>query len=116
MSTDGFEKTTKWLQSLEYLPPFMRDFHDCKDVFKLLFGMAMKGKHAATVYEGANWIQMHVFVVDTFLWWMARRGWTLQRSRKRLEFMDAEADIAAFMDEYRKQCAADIQAAINSAS
>ena len=47
---------------------------------------------------------------------MANRGWTLQRSRKRLEFMDAEADIAAFVDEYQKQCAADMKAAANSAS
>ena len=72
----------EWLDSDEYLPTFMRDFHDQKDLFKYMHsayrGQADVGTH--------NWIDGHTYVIDWFLWFMASRGYTLQKSRKKLDF------------------------------
>lgn len=83
-----------------HLPPFMRDFHDQKDVFKAVHRLIdVKGnKYAASV----DWCTGHCYVVDIFLWFMARRGYTLQRSRRHLEFRDMEADVAAVKEESRR--------------
>ena len=34
-----------------------------------------------------------IYVIDTFLWFMARRGYTMQRSRVNLPFRDLDADV-----------------------
>lgn len=85
------DATTEWLKSGEYLPPFMRDFHDQKDVFKTLQEVverrnAKDGRGSYTA--DLTWITAHVYTVDVFLWIMARHGYTLQRSRKRVPFAD----------------------------
>jgi hypothetical protein len=73
----------QWLESSEYLPDFMRDFHDQKDIFKSI----------ERLYRGDNdenyrvsWIDCHVYTIDRFLWYMASRGYTLQKSRKNVMF------------------------------
>jgi hypothetical protein len=86
----------EWLKSGEYLPPFMRDFHDQKELFKALQEVVERRNAKPNSYtEGLNWIMAHVYSVDVLLWVLARHGYTLQRSRKRVEF----ADIGDFMDE-----------------
>lgn len=85
------EMTTQWLKSGEYLPSFMRDFHDQKDVFRAIDEVVQRrnekdGSHSYTAGIGA--VEAHVYTVDCFLWMMARHGYTLQRSRKRVEFSD----------------------------
>ena len=84
----------EWLKTPQYLPPVLRDFHDQKDIFKAI--------HEAVNVEGhgyckqVNWIAGQCYVIDIFLWWMAKRGYTLQRSRKRgVEFRSLEDDVAA---------------------
>jgi hypothetical protein len=78
-------KLEQWLKSGEYLPSIMRDFHDQKDIFKTI--------HETINVEGhdyakeVNWIAGQCYVIDIFLWWMARRGYTLQRSRAKQEFV-----------------------------
>jgi hypothetical protein len=42
-----------------------------------------------------DWVAGQCYVIDIFLWFMARRGYTLQRSRQRLPFRDLDADVAA---------------------
>lgn len=79
-----YDELDKWLSGLEYLPKFMRDFHDQKDIFKAIHFL----------YEGdegdlpppTNPVSGHVYVVDWFLWYMASRGYTLQKTRKKIEF------------------------------
>lgn len=98
----------QWLLSGEYLPDFMRDFHDQKDLFKALQEVverrnAKDGRSSYT--DGLSWIAAHVYTVDVFLWCLARRGWTLQRSRKPLDF----GDIREFVGEAKR--ARDAQAA-----
>jgi len=72
----------RWLDAGKYLPPEFRDFHDQKDVFKSLF-------HDVDIPE-LSWIDAHIFTVDTFLWYMAAHGYTLQQSRQRLRFCDLQ--------------------------
>ena len=49
---------TKWLQSGEYLPEFMRDFHDQKDVFKAMHNTITNAN------DNGNARDCHIYVVD----------------------------------------------------
>lgn len=80
-------KLAKWLERGEYLPEFMRDFHDQKDVFKAMHNTITNANENGNPRDG------HIYVVDTFLWYMARCGYTLQKSRKQVEFKDMDDDI-----------------------
>lgn len=80
----------KWLDSGKYLPKFMRDFHDQKDVFK-----AMYFKQDCDSSD-INWVHGQIYVIDYFLWFIAKRGYTLQKSRKNLDFQDIQQDIEDF--------------------
>lgn len=80
-----------WMDSGKYLPEPLRDFHDQKDVFKAMHQTIDVEGHdyAKTV----SWVAGQCYVIDIFLWFMARRGWTLQRSRKQLTFNDLDAEV-----------------------
>ena len=65
-----------WLKSGKYLPTFMRDFHDQKDVFKSIH----KLYGDVDIPNPPSWIDAHVYTVDRFLWYMASRGYTLQKA------------------------------------
>ena len=88
---------TKWLQSGEYLPEFMRDFHDQKDVFKAMHNTITNANDNGNARDG------HIYVVDTFLWYMARCGYTLQKSRKQVEFKDINDDIERMRREFSEK-------------
>ncbi|POR93201.1 hypothetical protein CQA91_02425 [Shigella flexneri] len=77
----------EWLQSGEYLPSFLRDFHDQKDVFNAMHDTIGNANENGNARDG------HIYVIDTFLWYMARCGYTLQKSRKNVEFKDMQDDI-----------------------
>ncbi len=83
----------QWLKSGEYLPRPLRDFHDQKEVFKAMHEI-IRERPGATVRR-PNWIEGQCYVIDVFLWFMARRGWTLQRTRRDGDFRDLEADVRA---------------------
>jgi hypothetical protein len=83
-------KTIKWLQAGKHLPRWLRDFHDQKDAFKAIHAIYCDNPSAKEV----DWVSAQCYTIDMFLWFMARRGYTLQRTRTKLEFLDAEADIA----------------------
>lgn len=101
------DELSKWLQSGEYLPSFMRDFHDQKDIFKAMH-------HTITnADENGNWRDGHIYVVDTFLWYMARCGYTLQCSRKHVNFKNMDDDIARMKSEISSSFAAIMQDAKN---
>lgn len=87
----------QWLKGGDYMPPEFRDFHDQKDLFK-----AMHNKiHNAD--ENGNARDGHIYVVDTFLWFMARCGYTLQRSRKKLPFKDINDDIETYKEDVKNK-------------
>ena len=73
-----------WLDKGVYLPEPIRDFHDQKDLFKSIHELVNVEGHSYC--KDVTWVSGQCYVVDIFLWWMAKRGYTLQRSRKNLEF------------------------------
>lgn len=71
---------------MEYLPEPIRDFHDQKDLFKSMHLLYQDSEGEKNM---PNWMQGQIYVVDWFLWFMAARGYTLQKTRKKnIEFFD----------------------------
>lgn len=89
MSTD--HELEAWMDSLQYLPESMRDFHDQKDVFKAIHEIINANETANKI----GFRDGQIYTIDVFLWFMARRGYTLQRSRKDLPFRDLADDVTA---------------------
>lgn len=77
-----------WLKSGNYMPPEFRDFHAQKDLFNAMHNTIQNADENGNARDG------HIYVVDTFLWYMARCGYTLQRCRKDLPFKEMEDDIS----------------------
>ena len=90
-------KLAKWLESGGYLPEFMRDFHDQKDVFKAMHNTITNANENGNPRDG------QIYVVDTFLWYMARCGYTLQKSRKQVEFKYMDDDIERMRREFSEK-------------
>ena len=89
-----------WLHSGTHLPKFMRDFHDQKRLFKIIeqtvTNARAKDKDDFILKQIPSWTMAHIYTIDFFLWFMASRGWTLQRCRKPLEFRDFADDTKHF--------------------
>lgn len=83
------EEIRQWRAEGKHLPPFMRDFHDQKDLFKTIHERYIERP------DGANWVQAHCYTIDFFLWFMSQHGYTLQKSRTRLPFDDLHATVEA---------------------
>ncbi len=107
-------KLKQYLESGNYLPEFMSDFHDQKNLFKLLQGINQRRDDDHT--KDVNWVAAHVYTVDIFLWFMAVHGYTLQKSRKKVEFMDIDNALAEFEREQRELKAKILQDAFSKDS
>ncbi len=81
----------EYTQSGKHLPLFLRDFHDQKDVFKAIQALYSKGENPPP----GNFRDNMVYVIDYFLWFMGQRGYTLQKSRAKVDFLDMQKDIEA---------------------
>ena len=100
-------KTTnvdEFLKSGQYLPDVLRDFHDQKDIFKAMHEIVQE-RPDATI-KRPDWVTGQCYVIDVFLWFMARRGYTLQRTRRRGNFRDLGADVRMVREEQDKRAAA----------
>lgn len=88
---------TDWMKAGKYLPDVLRDFHDQKDVFKAIHETQKPPSLDAATAEhySLSFVTGQCYVIDRFLWFMARRGYTLQRSRAKLPFRDLHADVSA---------------------
>jgi len=85
MSKD-YDAIFEWLKNEGNLPAFLKDFHDQKDIFK-----GMHELYEKDFKERPNmpsWADAHVYIVDFFLWYMGSRGYTLQKSRKKFDFLE----------------------------
>lgn len=100
---------SQFMKSARYLPECMRDFHDQKDLFKTIHELVSPNEGVKDI----NWVQAHIYTVDCFLWFMARRGFTLQRSRRRLPFLDLQATLKAQNEKRDAASRAALQAAMN---
>lgn len=77
-------KPTEFLQSGEYLPEFLRDFHDQKDFFKSMHFLYQDSEGAE---DKPSWVNGQIYTIDWFLWFAASRGYTLQKCRRKgIEF------------------------------
>jgi hypothetical protein len=68
-----------------------------KDLFKALQEVVERRNDDGQGFsytKDLTWVTAHVYTVDVFLWCLARRGYTLQRSRKRLQFSEIGEFIA----------------------
>jgi hypothetical protein len=82
----------EYTKALEYLPDFMKDFHDQKDLFKAIH--ELYGKNESLQKLPNSWCDNHIFVIDYFLWFMGQHGYKLQKARKKgVEFYDLQATI-----------------------
>ena len=83
MSQDNMNK---FLENGEYLPEFLRDFHDQKDFFKSMHYLYQDSPNADNM---PSWVDGNIYAIDWFLWFSASRGYTLQKSRRKgIEFKD----------------------------
>lgn len=94
------DKLKEYLSSGNYLPLFLRDFHDQKTMFKRL-DRVVKNRGDSDPSKEINWVAGQIYVIDIFLWFMAKHGYTLQKSRKKVEFFDIDDEINAFEKEQR---------------
>lgn len=84
-----------------YLPDILRDFHDQKAVFKAMHDLQKpEPSNAITGHGSLDFVTGQCYVIDRFLWFMARRGYTLQRSRARLPFRDLQTDVKAVAEKH----------------
>ncbi|CAD5376765.1 conserved hypothetical protein [Pseudomonas sp. OF001] len=92
-----------WRDEQKHLPEFMRDFHNCKRLFRGISEyIALDEDHPA---KDVNWRQAHCYTIDVFLWFMARHGFTLQRSRAKQNF-DSLDDVLDELDAERRKAMA----------
>ena len=93
----GEQSFDQWRKSGDYLPEFMRDFHDQKDLFKALQDVVERSndKHGGHRSLNATWTDYHIYSVDIFLWVLAAHGYTLQRSRRKFGFASVYDFVAA---------------------
>lgn len=110
--------TQEFLDSGEYLPEFMRDFHDQKLLFKFLGEMVHNAKDKADsigemqLSRLPDWIAAQIYTIDFFLWTMARHGYTLQKSRRHIDdFSDIEERVFV---RYRQYLLDQFSSVINS--
>lgn len=73
----GFKE---WRGESKHLPEFMRDFHEQKDLFKSMLNYFNNADEMPV-----SWVDGHVFTIDWFLWFMAAHGYTLQKTRSKID-------------------------------
>jgi imidazoleglycerol phosphate dehydratase HisB len=88
MSNEAIQYT----ESKEYLPDFLKDFHDQKDLFKAIHELYKNNESLQKMPQ--SWVDNHIFVMDYFLWFMGQHGYKLQKVRKKgIKFFDLHATI-----------------------
>jgi len=111
---DEMRDLEEYMHSGEYLPEFMRDFHDCKDLFKRINEIVSNAKAKDPTRDLPNWITAHIYTVDFFLWYLAVHGYTIQKNRKQIDFIDLEEDLAdarnRWLEQFKQELAAEREA------
>lgn len=82
----------EYTQQLKYLPDFMKDFHDQKDIFKAIHQLYQSNESLQKMPNG--WIDNHIFTIDYFLWFMGQHGYKLQKIKsKSIKFYNLQETI-----------------------
>ena len=74
----------KWIESKKYLPKFLRDFHDQKDLFKVM-QVKFVEKQWDSKFEETPTFQQCQIITEFFLMFMAAHGYTLQKTKTKVE-------------------------------
>ena len=82
-TVDEFMSTNDWL------PEPLKDFHDQKNSFKCIH-YNYEVSEAGPMCPAPEWPNGHSYAMDWFLWYMARRGYTLQKCRAKVEWSEFE--------------------------
>ena len=91
------EKLKQWRAEGNYLPEVLRDFHDQKEVFKAMHDMLIV--NPSDIGSQISFVEGQVYVVDRFLWFMARHGYTMQKSRARQNFESLTDNVQALTEQ-----------------
>lgn len=79
-------KLDEYLRSYDFLPDELKDFHDQKDFFKSMHYLVQDNEGVESI---PNWVNGHIYIIDFFLFFMAARGYKLQKIRKKgIEFRE----------------------------
>ncbi|MNU30409.1 hypothetical protein D3C71_188940 [compost metagenome] len=104
----------RFLSEGKYLPEVMRDFHDAKEIFKTMHHVSGWNEKEGWARD-ISWMDGQIYVIDLFLHFMARHGYTLQRSRAKLEFHDLYEKRRRFRDEQGDELASFLTARMAAA-
>lgn len=97
---ESLSTAREYVESGRHLPQDFRDFHDQKDLFKTIdASIDWQGRQSHGRSDRVPWTDAHVYVIDIFLWFMAQRGWTLQRSRAHVDFRSYRSDLESRQQE-----------------
>ena len=98
-------KMDDFLKNGKYLPLFMRDFSKQILLFELISKGVRKQQSEPLGYlyfEGFSSRLFHILVIDHFLHFMARHGYTLQKSRQKINFKDIYDSLDIYEKEYQE--------------
>jgi len=109
---DDLQGLKDYLKSGKYLPDFLQDFHDQKLFFKRLDEVVQSRNDNYT--KDLNWISAQVYTIDVFLHFMAVHGYTLQKSRKKVEFFDIYTELSEFEKKRREEQAGILMQALSN--
>jgi hypothetical protein len=85
----------QFLDTRDYLPDFLKDFHDQKDFFKAMH--ELYAKRLGEELPAFNWRDSHIYTVDFLLWFLGAHGYKLTKARKKgVRFCDINATIEHF--------------------
>lgn len=74
----------QYVSEAMHLPEEIKDFHDQKDLFKIIQAWMESPNNQNKKELPNSWIDNHIYTIDCFLWFMGLHGYKLQRSKKKL--------------------------------
>lgn len=80
----------QYMDEGNYLPDILKDFHDQKNLFKCMHCKYESTDNENRFPEAPNWRDGQIYTIDWFLWYMARRGYKLQKCRAEVEWEEFE--------------------------
>lgn len=114
-----------WLKSGLYLPPILRSADNQGELFRFLDRVQENGitrykQNHQTTEEAARQfyvpsIAAHIYVIDIFLWMLAKFGYTLQQTRYAVEpLYDLETNLKAWREERQAVFAEELRAYLDT--
>ncbi len=105
-------KVENWRKASRYLPKFLRDFHDQKDLFKAIHETINVEGHSYA--KDVSWVAGQCYTIDIFLWFMAKHGYVLRKTDVKLPFSSLSETVSEVKAVRDKQMAAVLMAGFQS--